>query len=187
MNTNNKKELDQLTRSLDRRDLVDWAAGMELGAPAFDHLFRLAASENGSTHLRRNAARAVFRLRGRGTASKVLSLLCSLCVAEQREIRSVGATLLIGLSRLGEVTATEVRAVVERARSAGLETDADALVDAFLSGNLPAWEKSPAQSSVAPDGSPSLAPPGAPSSAPRVNADIGPAPESDDGDDKKGQ
>ena len=44
-----------------------------------------------------------------------------------------------------------------------------------------------AQSSVAPDGSPSVAPPGAPSSAPRVNADIGPAPESDDGDDKNGQ
>ena len=45
----------------------------------------------------------------------------------------------------------------------------------------------PAQSSVAPDGSSSLAPPGAPSSAPRVNAGIGPAPESDDGDDKNGQ
>ena len=45
----------------------------------------------------------------------------------------------------------------------------------------------PAQSSVAPDGSASVAPPGAPSSAPRVNAGIGPAPESDDGDDKDGQ
>ena len=45
----------------------------------------------------------------------------------------------------------------------------------------------PAQSSVAPDGSSSVAPPGAPSSAPRVNAGIGPAPESDDGDDKNGQ
>ena len=44
-----------------------------------------------------------------------------------------------------------------------------------------------AQSSVAPDGSSSVAPPGAPSSAPPVNAGIGPAPESDDGDDKKGQ
>ncbi len=44
-----------------------------------------------------------------------------------------------------------------------------------------------AQSDVAPDGSSSLAPPGAPSSAPRVNAGIGPAPESDDGDDKNGQ
>jgi hypothetical protein len=45
----------------------------------------------------------------------------------------------------------------------------------------------PAQSDVAPDGSSSLAPPGAPSSAPRVNAGIGPAPESDDGNDKNGQ
>jgi hypothetical protein len=36
-----------------------------------------------------------------------------------------------------------------------------------------------AQSSVAPDGSPST--------APRVNAGIGPTPESDDGDDKDGQ
>ena len=44
-----------------------------------------------------------------------------------------------------------------------------------------------AQSSVAPDGSSSVAPPGASSSAPRVNAGIGPAPESDDGDDKHGQ
>ncbi len=46
---------------------------------------------------------------------------------------------------------------------------------------------SAAQSDVAPDGAPSLAPPGAPSSAPRVNAGIGPAPESDEGDDKNGQ
>ncbi len=45
----------------------------------------------------------------------------------------------------------------------------------------------PAQSSVAPDGSSSLAPPSSPSSAPRVNAGIGPAPESDDGDDKDSQ
>jgi hypothetical protein len=45
----------------------------------------------------------------------------------------------------------------------------------------------PAQSDVAPDGSPSVAPPGAPSSALRVNAGIGPAPESDEGDDKNGQ
>jgi hypothetical protein len=44
-----------------------------------------------------------------------------------------------------------------------------------------------AESSVAPDGSLSLAPAGAPSSAPRVNAGIGPTPESDDGDDKNGQ
>ncbi len=46
----------------------------------------------------------------------------------------------------------------------------------------------PAQSSVAPDGSPSVAPEaGAPSSAPRVNAGIGQTPEGDGGDGKDGQ
>ncbi len=46
----------------------------------------------------------------------------------------------------------------------------------------------PAQSSVAPDGSPSVAPDaGAPSSAPRVNAGIGQTPEGDGGDGKDGQ
>ena len=45
-----------------------------------------------------------------------------------------------------------------------------------------------AQSSVAPDGSPSVAPEaGAPSSAPRVNAGIGQTPEGDGGDGKDGQ
>ena len=46
----------------------------------------------------------------------------------------------------------------------------------------------PAQSGVAPDGSPSVAPEaGAPSSAPRVNAGIGQTPEGDGGDGKDGQ
>ncbi len=69
-------------------------------------------------------------------------------------------------------------------------------IDFYDDSQMPPWmgdqpveaqHATPAQSGVAPDGSSSLAPPGAPSSAPRVNAGIGPTPESDDGDDKNGQ
>lgn len=49
------------------------------------------------------------------------------------------------------------------------------------------WPIDPGQSSVAPDGCSPVAPPASPSSAPRGNADIGPTPESDEGDDKNGQ
>ena len=64
-------------------------------------------------------------------------------------------------------------------------------LDWARNGNLPGAVQlltPAAQSSVAPDGSPSVAPEaGAPSSAPRVNAGIGQTPDGDGGDGKDGQ
>jgi hypothetical protein len=69
-------------------------------------------------------------------------------------------------------------------------------IDFYDDSQMPPWmgdkpaqaqHAAPAQSDVAPDNTPSLAPPNAPPSTSRVNAGIGPAPESDGSDDKNGQ
>ncbi len=86
-----------------------------------------------------------------------------------------------------------IGASTECSMSVGFQPDGGAVTDIAklwesFRGRLVWVDRLFAQSSVAPDGSPSVAPEaGAPSSAPRVNAGIGPAPESDDGDDKNGQ
>lgn len=128
------RDLEELLRKLNRRDVVGWLPEMERGRVAYDYL--LAALEGpsmGESHTA-NVLRALFRLRGHVEHGRFVSVLERYLGDARIGVRSAASNLLIGLIKMREVElsdplATKLRTAVDL----GLLTDARAVAEEVLS------------------------------------------------------
>ena len=93
-------QLRELVRKLDRRDIVSWVPEMKLGKPAYLHLMGVMRKGELTENQTRNALHALFRLRGHGDETELLSLYLKFVADERIKVRSDAVKLVIGLVKM---------------------------------------------------------------------------------------
>lgn len=94
------KQLRELVRKLDRKDIVNWLPEMKLGKPAYEHLKATLLSADISENQVRNILHALFQLRFHGTSEEVMQIYMDFAADDRIAVRSKAVQLALGLSAL---------------------------------------------------------------------------------------
>lgn len=124
-----QKQLNEIIRKLNRRNIVTWLPEMKWGKPVYEYLKTALVSDEVNANQTRNIMHALFRLRFHGDSEEVMRLYMRFVDDDRLKVRSKAIQLAVGLSalyaeypRLSVPLKPEDRHRIEAALNRGVDT-----------------------------------------------------------------
>lgn len=91
------RQLREMIRQLDRRDIVKWVPEMKLGKPAYEHLKTALFSPQSTANQIRNIMHALYVMRFHGNPAEVLQLCMRFVEDDRIKVRSKAVHLAVAM------------------------------------------------------------------------------------------
>ena len=122
------KQLKDIVRKLNRRNIVTWLPEMKWGKPVYEYLKVALVSDEVNVNQTLNIMHALFRLRFHGNSEEVMRLYLRFVGDDRLKVRSKAVQLAVGLSglhahypNLSVPLKPENRSLIEAALSRGVD------------------------------------------------------------------